>query len=87
MDDLIEILVQFRAEHMRDILEQDEEHRAARLHEKKIHDQFEKTLTSEQVEMFDNFISAITETTANIERIFYQQGMKDMFALFKTLSK
>lgn len=87
MDDLIEILVQFRAEHMSDILEQDEEYRAARLHEKKIHDQFEKTLTSEQVKMFDNFISATTETNANVERVFYQQGMKDLSSLFKSLSK
>lgn len=86
MDDLIEILVQFRAEHMSDILEQDEEHRAARLHETEVHDRFEKTLTNEQIQLFNNFISAASETTANIERIFYQQGMKDMFALFKALS-
>ena len=87
MNDLLEMLTQFTEEYISDVLEQDEELRAARLHETEKHDQFEKTLTSEQLQLFDDFLSAASETTANIERIFYQQGMKDMFALFKALSK
>ena len=87
MDDLLEILTQFTTEYISEVLEQDEEFRAARLHEREVPDQFESTLTSEQVEMFNDFISASSETNENIERIYYQQGMKHLFTLFKTLSK
>lgn len=87
MCDLLEILTQFAEEHISEVLEQDEELRTAQLYEREIHDQFEKTLTSEQVQLFQDFISAATRTNANIERINYQQGMKDMFKLIKALSK
>jgi len=58
----------------------------AKIHEIKIHDEFEAMLSDEQLEMFNNFISAASESEASIERIHYQQGMKDMFALIKALS-
>lgn len=68
------------------IVEQDEEYQAAKWHEIEAHDRFERTLTEEQNELFNNFIVAASETEANIERINYQQGMKDLFTLLKSLS-
>lgn len=87
MYDLLEMFTQFTEGHISEVMEQDEEFRAARLHEKEVHHRFEQTLTSEQLQLFHDFISAFCETNANIERINYQQGMKDMFALIKSLSK
>lgn len=87
MNDLFEMLVEFAEEHISDVLEQDEEFRAARQHEREIHDRFEQTLTSEQLKLFNDFISAASETNANVERVNYQQGMKDMFSLIKSLLK
>lgn len=86
-DSLLDVFTQFMEEHISEIIEQDEEFRAARQHEREIHDRFEKSLTSEQIEMFNDFIAAASEANANIERINYQQGMKDMFSLIKSLSK
>ena len=68
------------------IVEQDEEYKSAKWHEIEAHDRFERTLTEEQNKLFNNFIVAASETEANIERINYQQGMKDLFALLKSLS-
>lgn len=88
MDDLLlDVITQFMGEHISEVMEQDEEFRAARQHEREIHDRFERTLTSEQVEMFNDFLVAASETNGNVERINYQQGMKDMFSLIKSLSK
>ncbi len=64
---------------------QDEEYQAAKLHECEVKNKFESSLTPEQREMFNSYIAAVSETTANIERLHYQQGMKDLFALFKAL--
>lgn len=86
-NDILEMLTTFTEEHISEIMEQDEEFRAARQHEREVHDRFEKTLTDEQLQLFNDFISAATETNANVERINYQQGMRDMFALIKDLSR
>lgn len=40
------------------IVEQDEEYQAAKWHEIKAHDRFERTLTEEQNKLFNNFIVA-----------------------------
>lgn len=69
-----------------EILEQDEEYQAAKLHESDAKNKFESCLTPEQREMFQGYIAASSETTANIEHLYYQQGMKDLFALFRALS-
>lgn len=88
MDDLFEMLTQFLTEkRMSQVLEQDEEYRAARLHEREVRNRFVGTLKDEQVKLFHDFISAVSETNANIERVNYQQGMKDLFAVLKALSK
>lgn len=86
-NDILEILTQYLTEErIGRIVENDEEYNAARIHEQEVHDKFESTLTDEQIEAFNNFISAASETEANVERIYYQQGMKDMFSLLKALS-
>lgn len=86
-NDILELLTQYLTEErLGRIVEQDEEYNAARIHEQEVHDKFESTLTDEQIELFNDFITAASETEANLERINYQQGMKDIFSLFKALS-
>ena len=86
-NEVLEIFTHYLTENrLNKIIEQDEEYQAAKCHEKEAHDRFERTLTEKQNELFNNFIVAASETEANIERINYQQGMKDLFALLKSLS-
>ena len=86
-NDMLEMLTHYLTEdRLNQIIEQDKEYQVARLHEREVHDRFEKTLTEEQAQLFNDFTIAASETEANIERIYYQQGMKDLFALFKVLS-
>lgn len=43
-------------------------------------------LTDQQKELLDDFTTAASETGANAERIIYQQGMKDLYALIMALA-
>lgn len=86
-NEVLEMITQYLTEdRLNRIVEQDEEYRAARLHERELHDRLEGTLTKEQIEMFNDFTIAASEAEANVERINYQQGMRDLFALLKALS-
>lgn len=73
--------------HISEAVAKDEKFKAARQHEQEAHDRLEKTLTGEQLQLFNHFISAASETNANTRRIHYQQGMKDLFSLIKSLLK
>ena len=68
------------------IIRQDEKYQAARIQEKGEYDRLKNILSDEQIELFNKFTLAAEETDANVQRIIYQQGMKDMFALLKSLS-
>lgn len=84
--EVLEILIQSLTEdRMNRIIDKDEEYQAALTREREVHDSLESMLSKEQRELFNEFISAASETGANIERINYRQGMKDMFALLKSL--
>ncbi|MDE6052496.1 MAG: hypothetical protein K2G55_01760 [Lachnospiraceae bacterium] len=68
------------------IMNCDEEYEAAKLHERVVHDKLMELLTDQQKELFDDYITAASETDANAERIVYQQGMKDLYALLMALA-
>ncbi len=67
----------FIEDRLNKIVEHDEEYQIVKWNEIEAHDRFKKTLTEEQNKLFNNFIVVTSETEANIERINYQQGMKD----------
>ncbi len=68
------------------IMDCDEEYQAAELHERVAHDKLMETLNDQQKELLDNFTTATGETGAKAERIIYQQGMKDLYALLMALA-
>ena len=43
-------------------------------------------LTAQQKELLDDFTTATSEKDANAERIIYQHGMKDLYALIMALA-
>ena len=84
--EVLEMLIQSLTEdRMNRIIDKDEKYQAALIREREVHGRLESMLSKEQRELFNEFISAVSETGANIERINYWQGMKDMFALLKSL--
>lgn len=86
-NEVIEILTQYLTEErLSKIIAQNEEYKSALVTEIEVHDKFEKTLSDEQKELFNEFISASSDTEAQIEKLNYQQGMKDLFSLLKALS-
>lgn len=86
-NEILNILTQYLSEErMGKIIANDEKYQAAKIHEIEVYDKFNSTLSEEQIKLFNDFISASVESEANIQRINYQQGMKDMFALIKSLS-
>lgn len=86
-NEILETLTHYLMEdRLNSVMKQDEEYQAAKLHEIEVHNKLESCLTTEQLNLLDDFIAAASETGANTERIYYQQGMKDLFALFKALS-
>lgn len=86
-NEVIEILTQYLTEErLSKIIAQNEEYNTALVTEIEVHDKFEKTLSDEQKELFNEFISASSDTEAQIEKLNYQQGMKDLFSLLKALS-
>ena len=71
---ILELLTQYLTEErLGKIVEKDEEYKNAKTQEMKIHDEFESTLSDKQIEMFNKFIEAASESEAHIERINYQQ--------------
>lgn len=86
-DRILEMITQcLTEERIGEIAANDEEYQSAKRREIEIHNKFEATLSDEQMKLFDDFISAAAKSEINLERINYQQGMKDMFALIKALS-
>lgn len=68
------------------IIDCDEEYQRSKLHEQVAHDKLAEVLTDNQKEMLNNLTRAAGETNSNAERIIYQQGMRDLFALLMALS-
>lgn len=85
-NEVLELMTQCLAEErLQRFLVQDEEYQAACTREQKVHDDFKNTLSSMQKELYESFIMASSETTMNLVRITYQQGMKDIYSLLNSL--
>ena len=58
----------------------------AKEEETRLYDLLTSDLTDEQKQRLDDYIDSATWSAAIRERVAYQQGMKDLFALLKSLS-
>lgn len=86
-NEIFEMVTQFLTEYrISRIMNCDEEYQAAKLHERVAHDKLMEILTDQQKELLDDFITAASGIDANAERIIYQQGMKDLYALIMALA-
>ena len=84
--EVFEIVTEYLTnERLSRIVGEDEEYRAALTHEKEAYFKLDVTLSDEQKELINMLGVAQGEVAANVERITYQQGMKDMYALIMSL--
>ncbi len=67
------------------IIGHDEKYRAALIHEDETYKKLDATLTDTQKKLFSRWMAASEETIAHVERMVYQQGMKDMYNLLMSL--
>lgn len=88
MDNIIlEIVTQALTEsRLNHAMNGDEEYQAAKIRESVAHHKLMEALTEQQKELLENFITAAGETGNNVERITYQQGMKDLYAFLMALA-
>lgn len=85
-NEVLELMTQYIAEErLQRLIIEDEEYQAASIREQEIHDNFENTLSLKQKDLYDAFIMASGETTTNLVRIVYQQGMRDLYNFLKSL--
>ncbi len=85
-DEVFEILTDcLMDERLSKIIGHDEEYRAALIHEDEIYKKPDATFTDTQKKLFSRWVAASEETIANVERMTYQQGMKDMYNLLMSL--
>lgn len=85
-NEVLELMTQCLTEdRLQRLVMQDKEYQSANIKEREVHDDFESTLSLEQKELYDSFIMASSETQMNLVRIVYQQGMKDLYNLLKSL--
>ncbi len=69
-----------------EIMRQDGEYQLATKKEGELYEEVMNSLTDEQKCRFNNFVDSTIYTAGIWERRYYQQGMKDLFALFRALS-
>ncbi len=67
------------------IMNNDEEYRAALTHEQEVYLKLDATLSDEQKKLINRYGTAQGEVAANMEKLAYQQGMKDMYNLLMSL--
>lgn len=86
-NEILEMVTQCLTEsRLNRIMDCDEEYQAAKIRELVTHDKLKETLTDQQKELLEKFTTAASETGANTERLIYQQGAKDLYALLMALS-
>lgn len=85
-NEVMDLLTEYATnERLSRIVEDDEEVQAARIHAQDKYTKLVATLTEEQKELLEAFISADSEEVARMEFLTYQQGLKDMFNLIMSL--
>lgn len=86
-NEILELVTECLTENRRClILNSDKDYQMSKLRERMAYDKLKETLNEQQKELLDNFTTAASEKGGNKERIFYQQGMRDLYALLMSLA-
>lgn len=86
-NEIIEILTQcFIQDRLDKIVKESTKYAELEALEKKLYDNLKNNLNEEQKDSFEDFCETILDTELELEKIAYQQGLKDMYNLLKTLS-
>ncbi|MDE7225110.1 MAG: hypothetical protein K2O34_15195 [Acetatifactor sp.] len=72
-------------EQLGEIYEQNREYQRLTERENKLLEQLSSSLSKEQVEMLNIYLTAVNSTYAACEKIAYQQGMRDCASFFTSL--
>lgn len=85
-DEVMNILTEYTTnERLSKFIMMNEEYKTALQAEEKQYDILDKTLTDEQKNLMDLFATANSATIAIIQKIIYQQSLKDMFNFMMSL--
>lgn len=85
-DNILEWMTQQLTEmRLEDIIHKDAKYRQAVETEIELHERFVGNLSEWQREEFEKYWIASSESALIREKLSYQQGMKDLFALLKSL--
>ena len=86
--EILELVTQQLAEIRLDsIMKKDDRYRCALQKEVEMYEKFLGSLSGGQKEEFENFLTASSESALVRERLGYQQGMKDLMALLRSLGE
>lgn len=86
-DFMEQLLTPFVIDRLADVYTKDEEYQNRLKEEDLIYQKLSDELPDEQAEELEQYFIAVSATTARKETLTYVQGMKDMLALLKNLSK
>lgn len=85
-DEVLELVTQQLTEiRLHDIVHADQEYTQAEQKETERYEHFLESLTECQREEFENFLVAVNESAFISEKLSYQQGMKDLLSLLRSL--
>ena len=87
MDEIMKLLSPIITERLGEIFQQDKEYQQDLSEESKVYEKLSKELSGEQADELGKYFALSSATAGVRERLAYQQGMKDMFALIKYLLK
>lgn len=86
-DFMEQLLNPFAVNRLAEVYTNDEEYQNQLKKEDIIYQKLSKELKDEQAEELKQYFMATSATAMRREALAYKQGMKDLFALLKTLSK
>jgi hypothetical protein len=87
-DEVLEMMTQLMTDvRLEDIVRENQEYQQALKEERAIYEKFRKLLNQEQKDLLEEFLAASSESACVYDRLSYQQGMRDLFALFQSLAR
>lgn len=87
-NEVLELITQQLTEiRLDDIVHKNVEYRRAAQEEMALYEHFTQNLSEWQREEFENFLIAMNESALICTKLSYQQGMKDLMALLKSLGQ
>lgn len=87
LDFMEELLEPFVVDRLAEVYVKDEEYQKRLKEEDLIYQKLSNELPDEQAEELEHYFEATSFTEARKETLTYIQGMKDLFALLKALTK